>query len=135
MPATVVMPVTWSPKPPRMAGGASPGGAKVSGHAGASPERADVVAGPIGVGPLEAVAGDARVDEPRVAASSAFGPRPEPLDRVGPQVGEEHVGGGDQPAHRARAVVGPEIEHDGALAPVVEVERRRLGLAVRRRSG
>ena len=36
MPATVVIAVTWSPKPPRICGGGAPSGASVC----ATPERA-----------------------------------------------------------------------------------------------
>jgi hypothetical protein len=44
--------------------------------------------------------------------------------RRGPDVGEEHVGGGEQLHHRRLALVGLEVEHDAALRAVVELERR-----------
>ena len=77
-------------------------------------------------GSAAAVAGDTGVHEARVGGEERLGPEPEAVDGVGSKVGEEDVSGGEQRVHRGSVLalgVG-EVEDDGSLAPVVEVERR-----------
>ena len=56
------------------------------------PERRGVVAGQPGVGAADAVAVAPGVDEPRVALPDLVGAEAEPLEGVGPEAGEQHVG-------------------------------------------
>ncbi len=90
----------------------------------ASPEGADVVAGAVGVGTVEAVAGDDPVDDRRVPLAHGSRPESEPLEGGDAHVRDEHVGPLEQSLHRLLPGLAAQIEHDAALAPVVQLERR-----------
>ncbi len=94
------------------------------GDAGARPEGADVVGRPVAVGAALAVAGDARVDEARVAGAQPRVVETERLEDLRPHVGHEHVRAVDELARDAPAVLGAEVERDAPLAAVVELEGR-----------
>ena len=105
-----------------------PAGHDRRGERRAGPERADVVPGPMGVRAVEAVAGDDPVDQRRVALADRGRVEPEALQGGDADVRHEHVGAGEQALHRLAAGVGPQVEHDAALAAVVELERRHRAL-------
>ena len=62
-------------------------------HPRTGPERAGVVAGPVAVGPVEPVSGQAPVDEPREPAEHRLVIECEPLEGGGTEVGDERVSG------------------------------------------
>ena len=94
------------------------------GDAGAGPERADVVGGPVALGPVEAEAGERAVDQARVAVRQCVPVEAEPLESGQPHVGEEDVSAVDELERDGATVVGREIDDNAALAAVVELERR-----------
>ncbi|MPY92245.1 MAG: NAD(P)-binding protein, partial [Acidimicrobiia bacterium] len=99
-------------------------GGQRGGHPGTGPERPDVVSGPVTVGTVEAVAGDARVDEARVARPQCVGVEPGPGQAPGAEVRDEHVGPVHQLGEEAGAGLAAVVEGDRALAPIVELEGR-----------
>ena len=76
IPATIVMPGHVVAEPAADARRQLAGRHERLGHRRAGPEHADVVARPVAVGTVEAVAGDAGVDEARVRAEQAPWSRP-----------------------------------------------------------
>ena len=90
----------------------------------ARPEGADVVSRPVALRPLGAVAGDAGVDEPRVALGEALGVEAEAREHDGAQVGDEHVGTIDEAERDVASRFLREVERDAPLAAVVELEGR-----------
>jgi hypothetical protein len=84
--------------------------------AGPGPEGRDVIRRPVGVGPVEPVARDQRVDEVRVALLDPVGPQAEAVECRGANVGEEDVGRGQQPVGDLDTPVGRQVEGDAALA-------------------
>ncbi|CAB4584266.1 unannotated protein [freshwater metagenome] len=93
-------------------------------HPAASPERPDVVPGAVALGTVEAVPGEARVDELREPGEHRVVAEAESFQGVGPHVGDEHVGRGEQALHVRPALLGLEVEHHRPLAAVVDLERR-----------
>ena len=100
------------------------------GDAAPRPERPHVIAGAVGVRTPRAVSRDRRVDESGVDRHHLDRSEPEPVDGGRTEVGEEHIGVTDQVEHHAPALLVGQIGDDAPLAPVVEIERRRLRLAV-----
>ncbi len=94
------------------------------GQARPGPERGDVVGGPVRVGPLEAVAGDQPVDQPRVGRGHRVEVHADPAQRAGTDIGDEHVGLVEQGPRARLPVLGREVEHDAAFTAVVHLERR-----------
>ena len=92
------------------------------------PERTHVVARSVGVGTLQPVPGDDAVHERREPLAHRVRIESQPLQGGDPGVGHEHVGVGQQTVHRRSPVVAAQIEHDTALAAVVQLERRHRGL-------
>ena len=86
----------WSPMPPRALSGLPSPSAICDRQPRAGPERTDVVGRSVAVLALEAVAADAAVDEPGVAGDRGLGLEVELVEGVGPEVGQEHVGRGQQ---------------------------------------
>ena len=104
------------------------------GHAGATPVGAHVVRRTVTLGSVESVPGDAAVDQPRVAGVDGRPVETEPLEPARPVVRDEHVGiGRAAPTTTSCPAVGAEIHRDGALAAVVQLERRVHLAAVRPR--
>ena len=95
------------------------------------PERTHVVARSVGVGTLQPVPGDDAVHERREPLAHRVRIEPQPLQRGDPGVGDEHVGVGQQTVHRRSPVVAAQVEHDAALAAVVQLERRHRRLFAR----
>jgi hypothetical protein len=83
----------------------------------------DVVAGHGGIRAVLAVAGEARVDELRVARERDLGPEPEPFHDAGAERLEQHVGLLDETQHRGDAVGMLEIDADRPLATGQQVGR------------
>ena len=94
------------------------------GEAAARPERGDVEAGLVDVVALESVGGHRAVDQTGVAGGHRLGVEAHPLECARPHVRHEHVGLVDQAQRELTALVGTDVEHDRALAAVVELERR-----------
>jgi hypothetical protein len=96
--------------------------------AAARPERAHVVRRAVAIRAAQAVAGDGGIHQTGTARLERRPVEPQLRQRVGPQVGDEHVRARDQPL-RQRARLGvARVEHDALLAAVVEIERRALRL-------
>ena len=87
------------------------------------PERGRVVGGLVGVGPSHAEPVAPRVDEPGVDGAQLVDTEPEAVERVGEEVGEEHVGGADEPEQQLAPLVRAHVEADAALATVRELHR------------
>ena len=85
----------------------------------AGPEGADVVGRAVPVLAAQAVPAHAAVDEPRVAGHRGRRLEPEAVERVGAQVGEEHVRRGQQLLQPLPGLGVAHVEDDAALAPVV----------------
>ena len=94
------------------------------GDAGARPERGDVERRLVGIRSFAAETGDVAVHEPRVAGQQRHVVEAEAGQRRAAHVRDEHVGGIEQVERGGLAVVRPEVEHDAALAAVVELEDR-----------
>ena len=91
----------------------------------ASPEGADVVGRAVAFVTLEAVPADAAVDRRGWRATVASGSRSSLSSASGRRLVREHVGGGQEGFHPARAVLGlTKVQDHAALAPVVEGEGR-----------
>ena len=73
IPATSARPAVWSPWAGRGWGATPSGLGHRVGDRSPAEERGDVVAGPLGIGPGRAVAGERGVDEPGVARASSVG--------------------------------------------------------------
>ena len=96
----------------------APSGARTCRHAAPGPVGAPVVAGSVAVGPVEAEAVPPGVDDPGVARPHLGVGQTERLDRLGQEVGQEDVGGLDQPEHELAPVGMLQVHADAALAPV-----------------
>jgi hypothetical protein len=99
-------------------------GRQGGGDTGTRPERADVVGRPVPLGAVQAEPAHAGVHETGVAGGHAGVVEPGSLEGVEAQVGDEHVGPGDQVLEHLAAALGAVVEADGPLAPIVELERR-----------
>ena len=94
------------------------------GDAGPGPEGGDVVGPAVRFGALQAVAGDDGVDEAGVALVHLVGPEPDALQGSWTQVGQEDVRFSHQLMSQRQAALAREVERDGPLAPVVQLEHR-----------
>ena len=110
--------------PPRWKGSGPPGRTQRLGDAGPGPEGGDVVGATVRVGALQAVTGDDGVDEAGVALVHLVGPEPDALQGGRTQVGQEDVRLGHQLMGQRQAALAREVEGDGPLAPVVQLEHR-----------
>ncbi len=80
-------------------------------------------------GPSWPKPGDAQDDEPGVPLEQLDRIEPEPLERPGPEVLDQHVGRVDQPAHGLEPGLGLEVEHRGPLAPAQQLPHEGLAVA------
>ena len=84
----------------------------------------EVVAGPVGRRAARSVARDREVDEPRVERPQRLVVEPEPGEAIAPEVLDQDVRVGQQPAQDRRAVGALEVEAEAAL---VAVDREEIG--------
>ena len=84
----------------------------------------EVVAGPVGRRAARSVARDREVDEPRVQGPERLVVEAEPGEAIAPEVLDQDVGVGQQPAQDGRAVRVLEVEAEAAL---VAVDREEIG--------
>ena len=110
--------------PPRWKGSAPPGARSASAIPARDQKAATSYAPAIRVGTLQAVARDDGVDEAGVAFVDLVGAEPDPLEGGRAQVGQEDVGLRHQLMRQVQAAFGREVEGDGALAPVIQLEHR-----------
>ena len=122
MPATACIAVVWSPRPKRIPPGASPGSPSRLRDARARPERPHVEGGAVRLAGAQAVAGDRRVDQARVAGAQRLVIQAGQGEAAGAQVGDEDVRPVGQPAHDRRACVAAPVDGQRALAAVVQIE-------------
>ena len=86
---------------------------------------------PLGVRAVLAEAGDPRDDEARVAGEQHVGPEPEPLERAGPEVLDEHVGVVDEAQQRRRrSAASLRSSDDRALVAVGQLPPQALAVAL-----
>jgi len=78
--------------------------------------------------PLLAEAADGDIDQVRVVAREAGIVDHQPRCHLGLVNVQRHIGAGDQPAQRRHALCRLEIENNGTLAAVVDVESRTIAV-------
>lgn len=100
----------------------SPAVRQLGGQPGPGPERTDVVGRTVAVVPAEPVAAHAAVDEVGMAFHGRRRLEVEVVERVGPEVADEDVGGGQELLQGRPTGPGPQVEDRTALPAVVECE-------------
>ena len=93
-------------------------------EAAARPERGGVVARLVGIGTAHAVAVAARVHQPREARPHRLGVEPEPSQRAGSHVREQHVGRVEELIEQRAAFGSLQVDRDRALAAIRQRHRQ-----------
>jgi hypothetical protein len=84
-------------------------------QSGSGPERGDVIGRAVGVGTVEAVAGDQAVHQASIAGRHGLEVQADAPQRSGADVGDEHVCVGEQLERGGLAFRGCEVQDDAAL--------------------
>ena len=99
-------------------------GGEQAGDSRPGPEGPHVKRGSVGVLAVTPVGGELAVNEPRKPVGDRRVVDAQPLEAPHPQVGDEHVGLGQQVPKDGQPAVGGQVHRDTPLGPVVHLEHR-----------